>query len=163
MLSHWENVFDINLATLRALIFLCERKRNLTMPALNSTLNLRSNGSCSKKSVIVPIHLSPLVLYLEVKKFFHFPHSIVWIFDTVANSSAVLEDLIIISSFGCLIAKEVDSRIFNTTKRLLCLQVLQAVSFIPACREYIKGNLSADCKAGTYISAAVNGLLDLRT
>ena len=60
------------------------------------------------------------------------------------NCPAILEDLIIIAALVGLVAEEVDGGKFNTTERLLCLQVLQAVCFVPTSGKNIKGNLSAD-------------------
>lgn len=57
---------------------------------------------------------------------------------------AIFEDLIIISTFVCLVAEEVDGRVINTAERLLRLKVLQAVSLVPASGKYIERNLSAD-------------------
>lgn len=58
---------------------------------------------------------------------------VVWVLDSMANCSRVLVDLVVVSTLECLVAKEVDSGVFDSA-RLLCfgLDVLQAVSLIPA-------------------------------
>ena len=106
--------------------------------------------SFSNQSLLVSLHdafylgPSPFALCLKFEQLFHRPHCILRILDTVPNCPAVFEDFIIISTFECFVSEEVDGRVINTTERLLCFQVLQAVSLIPASGEYIEGNLSAD-------------------
>lgn len=87
---------------------------------------------------------SPLAMCLEVEHLFQYPQCMLRIVDTMSNSPAIFENLVIVSTFVCLVAEEVDSRVINTTERLLRFQVLQTVSLIPASGKYIEGNLSAD-------------------
>ena len=87
---------------------------------------------------------SPFAPCLKFEQLFHHPHCILRILNTVPNCPAVFEDFIIISTFECFVAEEVDGRVINTTERLLRLQVLQAVSLIPAGGKYIEGNLSTN-------------------
>lgn len=60
------------------------------------------------------------------------------------NCPAIFEDLIVVSTLVCFVAEEMDGRVINTTERLLRLQMLQAVSLVPASGKYIERNLSAD-------------------
>lgn len=60
------------------------------------------------------------------------------------NRSAIFEDLEIVSTLVCFVSEEVDGRVINSTERPLLLQVLEAVSLVPASGEYIKGNLTTD-------------------
>ena len=83
-------------------------------------------------------------LYLKVEQLFHYPHGILRTFNTMPNCPSIFEDLIVVSTLEGFIAEEMDGRIVNTAKGLLCLQVLQAVSLVPASGKYVEGNLSAD-------------------
>ena len=63
------------------------------------------------------------------------------------NRPTIFEDLVIISTLVCFVAEKMDGGVIHTTDRLLCLEVLQAVSLIPASGKHIEGNLSANRKA----------------
>lgn len=60
------------------------------------------------------------------------------------NRPAVFEDLIVISTLKGFVPEEVDGRVINTAERLLRLQVLQAISLIPAGGKHVEGYLSTD-------------------
>lgn len=73
-----------------------------------------------------------------------FPHRTLRTLNTVSHCPTVLIDLIIISTFVCLISKEMYSRVVNPADLLLRFQVLQAVGLVPAGGEDVKGDLAAD-------------------
>ncbi len=57
----------------------------------------------------------------------------------------VLVDLAIIATLHCLVAKEMDGLVVDTTGQvLLVLDVLQTVPLIPALREDVEGDLATD-------------------
>lgn len=67
----------------------------------------------------------------------------------VSSRPAIRVDLIIISSRHGLVAEEVNGVVLNARNFLLCLNVLQAEGLVPACREDVEGDLTADgvCQA----------------
>lgn len=61
------------------------------------------------------------------------------------NRPLILIDLIIVTTLVCLVTKEVDSGVLNTTLLLgLVLEMLEAVGLVPAIREDVEGDLAAD-------------------
>ena len=69
----------------------------------------------------------------------------------MSDGAGVGEDLVIVAALGGLVAEEMDSGILDTTGPLrLVLQVLQAVSLVPAVGEDVEGDLTADGEAGGF-------------
>jgi hypothetical protein len=62
----------------------------------------------------------------------------------VAHSARVLENLVVVAALVRLVAKEVDSAVLDSRDLLLGLDVLQAVSLVPAGGEDVEGDLAAD-------------------
>lgn len=61
------------------------------------------------------------------------------------DSSGVLKDFVVIPTFKCLVAEEVNVGVVNTSGQvLLILDVLQTVSLVPASREHVERDLTAD-------------------
>lgn len=69
------------------------------------------------------------------------------ILNSVTHGSAILKDLVIVSTLVGLVAKEVDGRVIDTTDGLLGLEVLQTIGFIPAIGEDVEGYLTTNGKA----------------
>ena len=62
----------------------------------------------------------------------------------MAHSARVLENLVVVAALVRLVAKEVDSAVLDSRDLLLGLDVLQAVSLVPAGGEDVEGDLAAD-------------------
>lgn len=63
----------------------------------------------------------------------------------MSNGSCIFEDFEVVSTLERLVAEKVDGRVVDAARKsLFVLNVLQAVSFIPALRENIEGDLTAD-------------------
>lgn len=83
-------------------------------------------------------------LYLEVEDLLQLFHGIIRSFDRVANCPGVGIDLIIVTANKALVTKEVDGLVLDARHILLRFNVLQTVRLVPASREDIEGNLSAN-------------------
>ena len=59
------------------------------------------------------------------------------------NRALILIDLIIIPTFGSLVAEEVYRLVIDSRQGLFFFEVLEAVRFVPAMREDVKGDLTA--------------------
>ena len=62
----------------------------------------------------------------------------------MAHSARVLENLVVVAALVRLVSKEVDLAVLDAGDLLLGLDVLQTVSLVPAGREDVEGDLSAD-------------------
>lgn len=62
----------------------------------------------------------------------------------MTDSAGVRKDLIIVAAGEALVAEEVNGLVFDARDVLLGLDVLQAVSLVPASGEDIEGDLAAD-------------------
>lgn len=81
----------------------------------------------------------------QVEELFQLRHRILRIFHRVSNGSCIFEDFEVVSTLERLVAEKVDGRVVDAARKsLFVLNVLQAVSFIPALRENIEGDLTAD-------------------
>jgi hypothetical protein len=83
-------------------------------------------------------------LLLQVEQLLQLSHCLLRAGHTVAHSARVLEDLVVVAALVRLVAEEVDLGVLDAGDLLLGLDVLQAVSLVPAGREDVKGDLSAD-------------------
>lgn len=55
----------------------------------------------------------------------------------------IFKDLVVIAAFVSLVAKKVDSRVFDAGEVFLRLKVFEAVGLVPAGREDIEGYLAS--------------------
>jgi len=62
----------------------------------------------------------------------------------VPNSPRVRENLIVVSTRESFVTEEMDGLVLDARNVLLSLDVLQAVSLVPASGEDVKGDLAAD-------------------
>jgi hypothetical protein len=70
---------------------------------------------------------------------------IIWIENRMSNRPRIREDLVIVATRERLVAKEVDSCIFDSTRLFgLPLQMPQTVRLIPALREYVERDLATN-------------------
>jgi len=81
----------------------------------------------------------------QVEQLFQLRHRVFGVFHSVPNGSRIFEYFEIVAALECLVAEEVDGCVVDAARHILfVLDVLQAVSFIPALRENIEGDLTAD-------------------
>ena len=63
----------------------------------------------------------------------------------MADSPRILVDLVVVATLECFVTKEVDGCVVHSAGQILVvLDVLQAVRLVPACREDIEGDLTAN-------------------
>ena len=63
----------------------------------------------------------------------------------MSDRSGVFKDLIVVPTFESLVAEEMNGGVVNASGQvLLVLDVLQAVSLVPASREHVERDLAAD-------------------
>ena len=62
----------------------------------------------------------------------------------MSNRTRILKDFVVVAAFVCLVAEEVNFRVFGAGNFFLLGYVLQAVGFVPAGREYVERDLSTD-------------------
>lgn len=81
----------------------------------------------------------------QVKRFLDLCIAFVRILHTVTYGPRVLIDLVVIAALHCLVTEEVDGLVVHPSRHILViLNVLQAVCLVPACREDVEGDLTAD-------------------
>lgn len=69
------------------------------------------------------------------------------------NSSWILKDLIVVTALVRLVSKEMYGRVVDSPRQiLLVLDVLKAVSLVPALGKDIEGDLAADRVAKGHVS-----------
>lgn len=81
---------------------------------------------------------------LELEEVFQNLHGLFWIGDGMADSATVFENLIIVTTLVRLIAEKMDGGKVDARKSLLCRQMLQTVSLVPAGWKDVKRDLAAD-------------------
>lgn len=81
---------------------------------------------------------------LELKKLFQYLHRLLRVRNRVSDRARILEDLIVVAALVCLVAEEMDFRVFDTRDVFLLGQVLEAVGLVPAGREDVERDLSAN-------------------
>ena len=59
------------------------------------------------------------------------------------NRALILIDLVVIPTFRSLVAEEVYRLVIDSGQGLFLFEVLEAVRFVPAVREDVKGDLAA--------------------
>ena len=75
----------------------------------------------------------------KVKELLDLRICVLWILDSVANSSWVAVELVIVSALVCLISEEVDSRENSTSGKLsFVFEMVKAVSLVPAFGEDVE-------------------------
>lgn len=83
----------------------------------------------------------------KIKKLLQLLHGIIRTLYGVTNRPKVSVDLVIIASDKALVTEEVNVLVLGARDVLLSLDVLQAVSLVPAGRENVKRDLTTDRKA----------------
>lgn len=58
--------------------------------------------------------------------------------DSVSDSAAILEDLVVVTALESLVTEEVDGGVVDAADVLLSLDVLETVSLVPAGREDVE-------------------------
>lgn len=96
-------------------------------------------------------------LYLKLEELLDELHGVVGAFDRMADRARVLVDLVIVSTGEALVAEEVDFRILGARNVLLGFDVLQAECLVPACWEYVEGDLAADGETRLGDSVRITG------
>jgi hypothetical protein len=72
-------------------------------------------------------------------------HRVLWILDTMADRSRILEDLVVVAALESLVAEEVDCGVFHSSRQvLLVLDVLETIPLVPTHWEDVEGDLAAD-------------------
>jgi hypothetical protein len=102
--------------------------------------------------------LSPLLKALE--QLLQLCIGIFRVLDLVSNSPVIAVDLPVITTGVCLVTKEVNLVVHYATASLLLRKVVQAECFVPACREHVKGDLSADGVCEPEVGECLLELLD---
>ena len=64
------------------------------------------------------------------------------VLNCMPDGSRVAVDLVVISALVRFVTEEMNVRVINSTARLLCGEILQAISFVPTSREHVKRYLS---------------------
>jgi hypothetical protein len=85
---------------------------------------------------------------LKIEDLLKLLHSVIGIHDRVADCPGVLINLVVVTSDETLVAEEVDVLVIGAGKLLLGRNVLQGIGLVPAGREDIEGNLSANGETG---------------
>lgn len=81
----------------------------------------------------------------NVKQLLELSERILRLCNTVTNSTRVLENLVVVSTLVCLVAKEVNGGVLDCAGEvLLVLDVLETVCLVPAPGEDVEGDLTAD-------------------
>jgi hypothetical protein len=83
--------------------------------------------------------------------------TILGIFDSMPNCPGVVVDFPIVTTRVSFVAKEVNGLVFDARDFFFSLNMVQAVSLVPASREDIEGNLTSNRVAVTklYVRAKV--------
>lgn len=95
---------------------------------------------------------------LQVEQLPQLSHRLLRASHTVTNSARVLENLVVVAALVSLVAEEVDLAVLDASDLLLGLDVLQAVGLVPAGREDVKGDLSADRVAVELLASLISSL-----
>jgi hypothetical protein len=81
----------------------------------------------------------------KIKEFLQFRSCVIWVSDCVTDCSWIRVDFMIVSANLRLVAEEMDGSVFDSARELsFVLEVLEAVSLVPAVREDVEGELAAD-------------------
>lgn len=70
-------------------------------------------------------------------------HCLIGILHRVSSRSGIIVDLVVVSTLEGLITEEVNMLVVESTESLLGFNMSEAVGLIPACWEYIEGDLTA--------------------
>lgn len=85
-----------------------------------------------------------LMYLLKPKELFQNLDRLLRILDRMSDSTRILVDLVVVAALVCLVAEEMNFRVFGAGDFFFLGYVLQAIGFVPAGREDVEGNLSAD-------------------
>jgi hypothetical protein len=88
---------------------------------------------------------------LEREKLLQDSHRILRTLDGMANSARVVVDFAVVTALEPFVSEKVNGGIVDSRDLLLCLDVLEAVCLVPAGREDIKRDLSADGVTGNLL------------
>lgn len=81
----------------------------------------------------------------QVEQLLQLRHGIFWFCDCMSNRPWVIVDLVVVSTRGTFVAKEMNRRIFNAAGLLrLVLKVPEAECLVPALGKDIEGDLAAN-------------------
>jgi ketopantoate hydroxymethyltransferase len=84
---------------------------------------------------------------LDIKELLKDAHGVLGTGNRMANGSGISVNLVIVAALESLVTKEVNVLVGNAIGLLgLVLEVLEAVGLVPASREHVEGNLSANGK-----------------
>lgn len=87
---------------------------------------------------------SPHPSHLKIKDLLKLLHSVIGIHNRVADCAGVLVNLVVVTSDETLVAEEVDVLVIGAGDILLGRNVLQGVGLVPAGREDIERDLTAN-------------------
>ncbi len=81
---------------------------------------------------------------LKLKKLLQHLHRLFRVLHRMSRRARILENLIIVTAFVCLVAEEVNGRVIDAREVFLVGQMLQAICLVPAFGKHVEGDLSAD-------------------
>jgi hypothetical protein len=106
-----------------------------------------------------PLDKAPSTLFrdlLQIEEFLDLAHGVFGTLDRVTNGAGVAVDLPVVATLIGLIAKEVNGVVADAAGLLgLGLEVTKAVGLVPAGREDVEGNLTADREATIRVRTAL--------
>lgn len=81
---------------------------------------------------------------LKIKDLLQLLHGVLRSVNRVANGARIHVDLVVVPTRETLVTKEVNSLVLDSGNALLSLDVLQAISLVPAIREDIERDLTSN-------------------